>query len=198
MWTKSAALGVLMLALVASPLAAAPTRVRIVDNEFRPSTVSVHVGDAVRWTRASESFATHNVFGERKLLYSGAPTDGDIDYLARMSAGTFFYFCQVHGATMTGFVKVPPTITAAPRGLPFRVRWATGTTTTGGRFDVQFKLAAAKRWRAWKTKVRGVSGIFGRKGLPVSVAKGKKYLFRTRSRNKNGPSRWSPVRSFRA
>ncbi len=99
---------------------------------------------------------------------------------------------------MTGFVNVPPLITAAPRWLPFTMRWATGTTTTGGRFDVQFKLAKATRWRPWKSKVSSFFGTFGKKGRPVTVIKGKKYAFRARSRNKKGPSRWSPLRSFRA
>ncbi len=71
-------LPVLMLCLVASPLTAAPTRVQIEDNDFRPHIVGVSVGDAVRWTRASDSFGTHNVLGERKLIYSGPPTDGNI------------------------------------------------------------------------------------------------------------------------
>ena len=193
----SVAVAVLMLCLVAPPLTAAPTRVQIEDNDFRPHIVGVSVGDAVRWTRASDSFGTHNVLGERKLIFSGPPTDGNIDYRARMSAGTFFYFCQVHGATMPGFVNVPPTIPAAPQGLPFTVRWATGTATTGGRFDVQFKLAKATRWRPWKSNVTGFLGSFGKKGKPVTVVKGKHDIFRARSQNKNGPSRWSPARSFR-
>jgi hypothetical protein len=157
----------------------------------------VRGGDSVRWTAAAGSFEAHNVREVSKLFYSG-PVENNIDFKVRFSAGTFRYFCELHvSAGMRGAVNVPVTVSSAPRGLPFTVRWATGKSRTGGKYDVQFRVGSARKWRTWKTNVTTGSGVFGKGRKPVAVVNGKKYSFRARSQNKKGASGWSPPRSFR-
>ena len=188
----------IFVGLAPAPLGAATKGIKVKDNLFTPSTVGVKVGDSVRWTRAADSFGTHNVHGESNLFLSGPVTTGSIDLKVRFSAGSFFYRCDLHGASnMEGFVRVPPTVAAAPSGPPFTVRWATGTTKTGGKYNVQYRVGT-KRWRTWKANVTTGSGVFGKGKKPVAVANGKKYSFRARSKNKKGRSHWSPVRTLRA
>jgi len=189
---------VIFVGLAPAPLGAATKGIQVKDNFFKPGKVAVRVGDSVRWTAAADSFETHNVREERKLFYSGA-LQANIDFKSRFSAGTFRYYCELHVSTdgMRGVVNVPVTVSAAPQGLPFTVRWATATTKTGGKYDVQFRIGT-KRWRTWKTNATTGSGVFGKGKKPVAVVNGKKYSFRARSENKKGGSRWSPPRSFRA
>lgn len=187
-----------LVALAPAPLGAATKGIKVKDNFFKPSNVGVRVGDSVRWTRAADSFGTHNVHGESNLFLSGPVTTGSIDLKVRFSAGNFYFRCDLHGgANMEGFVRVPPTVAGTPIGLPFTVRWATGKTKTGGKYDVQYRVGT-KRWRTWKTNATTGSGVFGKTKKPVAVVKGKKYSFRARSKNKKGASHWSPTRSFRA
>ena len=112
-----------LVCLAPTPLGADTKGIKVKDNLFKPSNVRLKVGDSVRWTRAADSFGTHNVRGEKNLFLSGPVTTGRIDFKVRFSAGNFFYRCDLHGgANMEGFVRVPPTVGGAPSGLPFTVR----------------------------------------------------------------------------
>ncbi|CAN5579868.1 hypothetical protein BH20ACT21_BH20ACT21_19510 [soil metagenome] len=190
---------VIFVGLAPAPLGAATKGIKVKDNFFKPANVAVRVGDSVHWTRAADSFGNHNIHGERNLFLSGPVTTGSIDFKVRFSAGNFYYRCDLHGgANMDGFVRVPPSLTGAPSGLPFTVRWATGKTKTGGRYAVQYRVGSSRTWRTWKPDTITVSGVFGKSKKPVALVNGKKYSFRARSKNKKGPSRWSPPRTFRA
>ena len=194
---KLAAVLVALVCLAPAPLGAATKGIKVGDNFFKPASVNVRVGDSVRWVATPASFEVHNVREESKLFYSGS-LRSNIDFKARFSAGKFRYFCELHVSSgMRGVVNVPATVTAAPQGLPFTVRWATGKTKTGGKYDVQFRIGT-KRWRTWKTNATTGSGVFGKGRKPVAVVNGKKYSFKARSQNKKGASHWSPPRSFRA
>ncbi len=186
-----------LVGLAPAPLGAATKGVKVKDNLFKPANVGVRVGDSVRWTASADSFDIHNVREGRKLFYSG-PLQSNIDFKTRFSAGSFRYYCELHVSTdnMRGIVNVPPTVSSAPQGLPFTVRWATAKTKTGGKYDVEFRVGT-KRWRTWKKNATTGSGVFGKRKKPVAVVNGKKYSFRARSQNKNGASGWSPARSFR-
>jgi plastocyanin len=191
---KLALVVALVLSLAPVPLQAATKGVKVRDSFFNPKTVAVRVGDFVRWTSATDSSEVHNVHGEKNLFLSGSPKT-DIDFKKRFSAGSFSYRCDVH-ISMTGFVRVPPTVAGAPTGLNFTVRWATALTRTGGKYDVAYKIGTGK-WRTWKTNTIEKWSVFGKKHKPVTVVNGKKYSFRARSQNKKGASHWSPLRSFR-
>ena len=86
----------------------------------------------------------HNVHEDRGIFHSGRDTDL-IDFEATFSAGTFHYFCQTHGTRnggMDGIVKVPAKLTAGPAGAAFTVQWASGTTDTGSKYDVQYRIGS--------------------------------------------------------
>jgi hypothetical protein len=97
---------------------------------------------------------------------------------------------------MIGFVKVPVTVTAAPLGRPFTVRWALSGTDTGSSWDVQFRIGGGA-WRNWKTDTTALRAVFGKDNRPVHVKNGKRYSFRARSMAGSAASRWSPVKSFK-
>jgi plastocyanin len=186
--------------LVPGSVGAATRQVVIADNSFTPKRVNVSVGDLVRWARDGGAFGDHNVrqLNRRPLFYSGAPTSNPaFTFRRRFSAGGFPYKCDLHGRqVMGGVVNVPVAIGRAPAGLNFGVRWATGRTNTGTRFDVQFRVGSGK-WRAWWTNTKTKAGVFGRGGRPVKVTNAKRYSFRARSQKKRSESKWSPVKSFR-
>src|ERR1044071_7679286 len=92
---------------------------------YNPSSVTIHTGDTVLWTWASNN---HSVT-------SGAPNvpNGIFDSQIHNAgftfsyvfntAGVFPYYCRVHGAMMTGSVTVlvavpTPTPTASPTPTP--------------------------------------------------------------------------------
>jgi hypothetical protein len=70
---------------------------------YKPKTITVHVGDTVRWTNNSSASEGHTVTGDG--LDSGTLHQGD-DYSFKFSkAGTFDYLCAFH-SNMKGTVKV--------------------------------------------------------------------------------------------
>jgi plastocyanin len=79
------------------------TDVAIEGNAFSPRTVTIHAGDAVRWTNhdAAEHTATalDNSWGTQNL---GQHEDADIVFA---KAGTYQYHCKIH-PSMTGTVVV--------------------------------------------------------------------------------------------
>src|SRR5919109_1368158 len=143
-------LAIVVLALaVLGPAAAqaASTEVTVNDNlTFTPATVTVAVGDDVHWTRPGAG-PPHNIVEEHGIFRNCDPQSTPFMYTRTFSGGTFRYFCEVHvGSGMIGFVKVPVTITAAPPGRPFTVRWSLPGTDTGSSWDVQFRVGSGV-WR---------------------------------------------------
>jgi plastocyanin len=188
----------LLVFLIPAPAGAGATiEVEVGDPFFWPRDITVRTGDDVHWTRDDPSSTIeHNIREDNKIFYSGQPTHGTIDYRPTFSAGTFYYFCEVHGrGNMDGYVRVVPAIKGEPKGLPFKVRWAADATNTGSVYDVQYRVGSGD-WHRWKKDTGSVSGVFGRNGKPVSVRSGKKYSFRARSGKDSASSDWSPRKSF--
>ena len=124
-----------VFALAALPAGAAVTKVvevgqggdRFVDDESHSSTTTIHVGDTVQWnwdnsihTTTSGNCCTGD--GNWNSGTHSAPFTFSHTFNA---AGNFPYFCEVHGAMMTGLVVVqqggggtPPTanFSFAPQG----------------------------------------------------------------------------------
>lgn len=198
-------LSVLLIVLAFSlpaTASAATTEVAVRDFAFDPSVVTVSVGDSVHWSREAGSVAMHSVTANNGFFASGAATSGAIDLTATFSAGTFHYYCMVHGSPggstdsgMNGLVKVPATVTPAPSGGPFTVRWAVAASGTGSTYDVQYRIGTGK-WKAWLSKTSALKAVFGKNGKPVAAKAGTAYSFRVRSRTGQGPSRWSPAAPF--
>ena len=189
---------IVALVLSSAHATAATQDVAVDDNVFRPATAGVAVDDQVQWTRANGAFGDHNVQAEKNLFSSGPTTAGPINFTRRFSSGIFSYFCLNHrGSGMRGKVKVPPKLNAKPSGVNFSVKWATGRTNTGSKFDVQFRVGSGK-WRKWRTDTGTVKGVFGKGGKPVRPVHGKRYSIRVRSQKKaRRQSGWSPVRSIK-
>jgi plastocyanin len=185
--------------LVPGPARAGQVNIEIHDdNTFAPDDVGNQVGDTVRWFNDGMTLVAHNVREDGSLFRSGDPTSGPIDYPVVFSAGTFHYYCEVHGSEvggMDGLVRIPVRITRPPDGLRFTVRWATQASETGSVYDIQFRVGSGD-WRNWRRDTASLKGVFGRNGNPVRVRDGVRYRFRARSQEGTEDSRWSPVRSF--
>lgn len=188
---------VTLLSAVASLAWATTSEVRVVDSKFDPKTVTISVGDTVHWS-SSGTFKRHSVIQDKQIFASGLPTQ-NLDFSVTFSAGTFPYFCKNHGKPggkgMSGVVRVTPTILAEPDGLPFTVVWSSGSTQTGTRFDVQYRIGSGAR-TVWKSGTGATRAVFGQGNQPVKVKAGATYSFKVRSLKSGAASRWSPVASF--
>jgi hypothetical protein len=195
------AVGALAYASVAS---AAPREIQVADNSFTPRTPparNLASGASFHWQRAPGSTLPHNVRQNFKLFYSGATTSGPINFSIRASAGTYHYYCELHGTAsggpMDGVVRVRPVFALAPAGAPFTVTWAlsgTSGTNTGNQFDVRFRVGTSGTWTFWRNDSTARSGVFGQNGQPVQVMPGRTYQFQARSQKiPSQPSGWSPT-----
>jgi plastocyanin len=190
--------GVLACLIGAVPAAAGTANVDVADSAFSPDAIGNQVGDAVLWSSDGTIFQ-HNVREDGQLFRSGAPTSMPFDFTVVFSAGTFHYYCEIHGSPdggMDGLVRIPVAIARAPAGLPFTVVWATEASETGDSYEVQFRVGSGD-WRRWRRNTTVLNGVFGRNRAPVRVRDGVRYSFRARSREGGVTSRWAPVRSFR-
>ena len=185
------------------------------ENRFGPRKVTQQIPEVVfqwNWNGIDPTAREHNVRQDKRLFYSGPPTTED-SFQRSISAGTFHYYCEVHGSRsggMDGKVKVRPASLSAPdpEDRSFPVQWAIAgkasgvsarrgggvPTETGDRFDVRFKVEDG-RWRIWKRDTRKVKAQFGRNDNPVHVRNGREYKFKARSQkgsNDNKVSGWSP------
>ena len=134
--------------------------VTVGNNFFSPSTVTVHVGDVVQWTWASGGISHSTTSGTCSSYYgctpdghwdSGLPQSSGMFSHTFTSAGTFPYYCKVHGASMTGTVVVTtPTPTPTPSRTPTRTATPTpalvvslGANPSGGAAPLSTDLSAA-------------------------------------------------------
>jgi hypothetical protein len=194
------AVGLLAYASVAS---AAATEIKVNDSFFSPRVPPVRnlaSGASFHWQRAAGSTLPHNVRQNFKLFYSGAATSGPINYSVSASAGSYHYYCEVHGSAtggMDGVVRVRPIFNLGPTGAPFTVIWALGGTSgtkTGDHFDVRYRVGTSATWKFWRNDVAARSGVFGQNGQPVQVVPGSTYQFQARSQKiPSQPSGWSPT-----
>ena len=74
---------------------------------FSPSTLTVPIGTAVKWTN-NDSYAHTATSNDGTTFDSGNLNGGgSYTYMAN-TAGTFNYHCTIHGLTMTGTLTVTP------------------------------------------------------------------------------------------
>jgi plastocyanin len=169
---------------------------------FTPDRVDLDVGADARvgWTRVDGGDAKHSIT-QADGLFRMAPTLGEIDYTRHFSAGTFRYFCEIHGSPgrgMDGVVRVAPSedVFDDP-DPPFFVRWGNEESReTGDVFDVRFRRQGASRWTVWKERTSRHQGFFGGGDRPVAVVPGRVYEFQARSLKSRAPEKrsgWSPV-----
>jgi plastocyanin len=98
--------------------AAVVTNINIVDFAFQPSSVTVQVGDTVKWTWTGAS--SHSSTSDTSLWDSGVHGTGFVFTNSFAAAGNFPFHCSVH-PFMTGSITVqaaatnsPPTIVTQP------------------------------------------------------------------------------------
>lgn len=106
--------------IVDTPSTSSPfvTTVNIQNNQFSPSTLNITAGTTVRWnwvngfhTSTSGTCCTPN-----NIWNSGDRGPGSTFDFTFSTPGTFPYFCEIHGQTMTGQVIVAPAATATISG----------------------------------------------------------------------------------
>jgi len=78
-------------------------RVKIVDNRFRPGTLTVARGTRVKWV--NRGAVTHTTTSSAGLWDSGNLAPGDTFSRRFRRAGTYTYACSIH-ASMTGTIIV--------------------------------------------------------------------------------------------
>lgn len=180
----------------------AATNIQVKDNFFQPqapATRAFQSGPSFHWGTAG-SGNPHNVRQDAKLFRSGGLTTGPINYTISASAGTYHYYCELHGSPaggMAGVVKVRPISSLAPTGNPFTVTWADSGTNTGKAFDVRYKVGTGA-FKIWKNDTSAFKGVFGQNMQPVPVMLGKTYGFQVRSEQAADHSKfsgWSPTLS---
>lgn len=76
------------------------------DRRFAPTTISIAVGDRIRWTNDDDPIV-HTATSNDGLWDSGFLTGGQTFLSDPFAAsGTFPYFCRVHPDVMLGTVVV--------------------------------------------------------------------------------------------
>jgi len=88
---------------ITSTTSSTSNAVRVADNNFTPSATTVPPGTTVTWTWVGTR-EDHNVtFADG----TASPTQASGTYQRTfMTAGTFTYFCTIHGTPMSGVVTV--------------------------------------------------------------------------------------------
>jgi hypothetical protein len=167
--------------------------VSISDTAFTPASVAPKVGGVVQWIRGSGTIS-HNVAEVGNIFTSGTPTTAAIWYNRIVSAGTFTYHDDAHLA-LVGTIKVKPTVTATPTGVPFTVTWATTKTNTGTKFNVQYQIGTGA-WVNWYTNTTLKKAVFGASGLPIVPVAGTTYGFRIQSGTGTVWSGYSPLKTY--
>jgi plastocyanin len=85
------------------------------DNSFRPETIEVIAGTAVRWENRGRN--DHNVLPTDGSETWGAPTEeflpGDEYTRVFSEPGTYDYYCSIHGTKDAGMIG---TVVVAPAG----------------------------------------------------------------------------------
>jgi plastocyanin len=85
------------------------TTITVSNNQFLPRPDTIPAGNITfHWSAGA---ITHNVTwdgGPTTPAGSGNRADGDPDFVASLSAGTYTYHCSIHGASMSGSIVVTP------------------------------------------------------------------------------------------
>ena len=171
---------------------------------FDPNVLQVAVGETVQWTN-TDFFAPHTVTSFQGLFdlggtYGATPVSpagfGPGQTVSRkFSAGSFLYFCRVHGVAQSGVVEAPVSILVKHRaaGLPrLSIRWGGGKLDEGQVYDVQRRQNGG----SWRSLVRGTTKP---KGLFEAPPAGSEWAYRARLREAGDPaaiSGWSPSSSI--
>jgi plastocyanin len=187
-------MAVVVAALVlAAPASAGQNHVDVEDDFFAPKNSTQFLNSDTLWSWQPTVLNEHNVREDSKLFYSGPLTDDPkTAYDAQIPAGTFHYYCELHGdkrSGMEGVVKVKPAA-GPPNPDLIGVTWGDSGFETAVQYDVQFKVNDGK-WKSWLKNTNSLSGDFGASDEPVDVKPGKTYRFRARTEKASNPDKRS-------
>jgi plastocyanin len=187
---KRLAITLMAVAALLAPGAAygQATEITTGDDFFAPRAVTSTVGSSFHWAwgpgAPSGSVNEHNVRQDDKLFYSG-PYVVSGEFSLTPSAGSFHYYCELHGTAgggMDGELRIKPTATVS--GNRATIAWATATTDSGRQFDVRQKVGK-KKPKLVRQATGSVAGTF-------KLKPGTRYQFQARSRQGKATSGWSP------
>jgi plastocyanin len=158
---------------------------------FTPATITVAVGDTVRWTN-TDFLVPHTATEDHDLWdlagsYGATPVNpagfGPGTSVQRVfEAGTAAYYCRVHPTQMRGVVAVPVTLGLAKRRVKVNgarksrlvtyvsATWASAAPVAGEAFDVQVRRGLGP-WRAARTGTTQTNALIraGRRGTVTHV-----------------------------
>jgi hypothetical protein len=197
----AAALGA--AALAASPaLAGGTTNIEVGDDFFAPDNVTDLAFDFL-WDSSGDGTTenTHNVVQDDGFFDSGQAKKNGSFGLFLDSAGSYHYYCEVHGSPRGGmdgvvrkYVFSQPLV--GDPGEWRRVYWSSQSGTPAKhRFDVQWRRQGTGKWRKWKNDTAKTKGNFGKNDKPVDVNPGAVYEIRARTQilqNERRRTGWSP------
>jgi plastocyanin len=189
-------------ALLALPAVAhaAPREITANDDFFsprKPAARNFQAGPSFHWSRGAGS-NRHNIRQDDKLFRSGNPVGGPINFTINASAGSYHYYCELHGTLhggMDGVVKVRPIALLDGLNSEVAVQWADSGTNTGSRFDVRYRVDH-RRWKIWKNDTPKFQGAFGHNDRPVNFNTNRHtYKIEVRSERTQVTKRsdWSPA-----
>jgi len=162
--------------------AQATTKSVTADNDFfSPGTVTVAVGDSVKWTFKD----THTSTSTQGFWNSGTKDAGQTYTHLFADSGTYPYYCKIHGMMMHGTVRVPAKATGTASS-GYTVRWSSRSSTPSSvRYDVQYRRVGTTSWSHWRTGTASRSASFNPSGV-------HSYELRARTHIGTHTSSWSP------
>jgi plastocyanin len=182
---------ILLLLLSTASAAGSTIRINVTGIHFPPGT-SIGLGDTVEW--ANNSPQPHTVTSDPRFsLWNIALPIGATRSRTFKLAGSFPYYCVIHGAAlMHGNIHVPMRAVPAQgtTSTSFSIRVATVRAPAGLAFVIQ-RRAPGGTFRLWKTITR--------KATAFTTGTAGTWSFRVRvKRTSNGThSGWSPVLKVR-
>jgi len=182
---------VLALGLAGQASAGGITEVAVNDNSFSPDD-ALDLSFRFAWDPTGDAMTSnpHNVRQDVRFFASGAPTTGDGDFEVLLpGAGTYHYYCEVHGSPTGGMDGVIRNYLYSlsqdvDPGESRRVRWTPAGDTGSHTFDVQYRVDGGP-WKNWKKDTPKRRAKFGANNKPVNFNNARTYEVRARTQ-KNG------------
>ena len=170
-----------VVTLLVVPPAQATTRSVLVDHDaFSPGSLTVVLGDTVRWAFGE----THSSTSDQGFWDSGHKSSGTTYSRVFADAGTYPYHCTIH-SMMHGKILAPVRASGSTSS-GYTVRWSSRTSTPSSvRYDVQYKLVGSSTWTNWRTGTASRSATFNPSGT-------HSYYVHARTHVGSHTSSWSP------
>jgi plastocyanin len=180
-----------LVAALAWPASALPTRVNIRAKGFRPVRVQIPMDTKVAWLNRDDRLHRVRSFG-RGFISTDRLSPGELSGAVLFRwAGSFRYRCPFH-PSLRGAVRVPVKLYPGPNLLPtpgakIRIRMATSKRDSV-RFDVQRRRNDGD-WITFRRRIVGPVAVFRPHRTGTYAFRARVHLLRT-----GALSGWSPLR----